>query len=72
MKAKVLTRVNVLISLILGMLGFSSCEQGIVCEYGVPAEKYGCPDTTVHVMYGAPSPELDATISDSSIEDDEE
>jgi hypothetical protein len=48
MKAKVLTKVNMLIGLLLGLLGFSSCERGqVVVEYGSPFV-----DTTVHVMYG--------------------
>lgn len=48
MKAKVLTRVNMFIGLLLGLLGFNSCERGeIVAEYGTPFV-----DTTVHVMYG--------------------
>ena len=37
MKIKVLTRINSLIAVLLGVLGFGGCSsQPVVCEYGVP------------------------------------
>ena len=58
MKVKVLTKVNMFIGLMLGIMGFCSCERTISGEYSVV--KYGVPvDTTAHRMYGVPSPELD-------------
>lgn len=37
MKAKLLTRVNALITLLMGVLGFSSCESHFMGMYGVPS-----------------------------------
>ncbi len=46
MKTKVLTKINVILSVLLGMLGLNSCESHSVLMYGVPV------DTTIVAMYG--------------------
>ncbi len=45
MKARFLNRMNILITSIIAMLGFISCNTGPQPEpkYGVPIEKYGVP-----------------------------
>ena len=50
MKAKLLTRINSLIALLVSMLGFSSCECGMM-KYGVPIEaEYGVPYATFEAV----------------------
>jgi hypothetical protein len=47
MKKKVLRRVNVFITMLMGILGLSTCEQPeYIVKYGVPIED------TVYAMYG--------------------
>lgn len=71
MKARVLTRVNLFIGFLLGMLGFNSCNY--LVKYGVVEPMYGTPiDTTVHVMYGVPSPELNAPLMENIVTDNED
>jgi putative lipoprotein (rSAM/lipoprotein system) len=36
MKARLLTRVNAFIALLMGVLGFGSCESHLIAEYGCP------------------------------------
>jgi len=55
MKANVLTKINMIIAFLLGLLGFSSCENNgeeITAKYGIP------PGMDVIVpMYGVQPPE---------------
>ena len=69
---RVRTTINVLLGSLIAALGVTGCEEPQV-KYGVLIPEYGCPvDTTVHVMYGVPSPGLDADFPDQIIEEDEE
>lgn len=56
MKVKVLTKINVLIAVTLGVLGFSGCEARV--KYGVPVDGVNI-DTTMHPMYGVTVPVID-------------
>lgn len=53
MKIRLLKKINLLLTALLSMLGFSSCDTYVV-EYGVQVE---VSDSTVVVMYGVPNAE---------------
>ena len=65
MKVRVLSRINMFIVFLLGVLGF--CVNSCKMKYGCPEpiEKYGClVDTTVKPMYGVQMPDLDVPATD--------
>ena len=64
MKVRVLSRINMFIVFLLGVLGLcvKSCKPKYGCE---PIEKYGClVDTTIKPMYGVQMPDLDVPATD--------
>ena len=55
MKKKVLRRVNVFITMLMGILGLSTCEQPeYIVKYGVPIEDTVRAMYGVSLMYGVP------------------
>ncbi len=68
MKKRILTSINLFLSFMLSLFGFSGCKQEVLCMYGPPEYPY---DTTVTAMYGVPAPTENASLEPGDTAEEE-